>query len=902
MGTPFESIVEMRLILVLLTIFSSFAFARLSEEETYCRELLTSPLVAGLEQLRFASSESKVSETLGTEKIKSDTLLRARALSYIFANPNLAFEFKLRHADAFAKSTVKTLAMPMWLLLSATITTQTESNRILLYESLSSKEALPDFLLDMAAQDLANNPSSVMVRTLWGLVGSLPKISHPKMVAALRTYYLTTLQGDRPSRSQWSADAPAHVNAYQQRIQNRMEALRFQQSAMHFILSKTDFDRDTIYKDFENLVLVDDHRSFAAFTELRQANRLSLEVIRKIASKLNGFKDSEMSQVLAAEVWEIFAEAEKNSNYEILAVEFFQYPEIRSRGAILDRFRKIDHLKSEEAKARLAVIAKDLEGHSRLIAERLSVTTATPSKVATGSASIVLNSKLVRSMLADTIHDALGFSSIRADTVASLHSVVMDNGIPAKSQSVLNAIRLESWGKTQKLAPPNGPTSTSINTVLTTVDWKPATQFDHSMFDVGHYLEERVGKNVLRLATSSEAAIQIFAGSETEMRKYFSSGDMMKIPNPYSLWDIDRYVRVDAGKAAIVFRIQPNLQLARHYQAMFHQAGIQNLEVVLSENGRQQIKDDYVEAARQLRQKIGADPQALVLGYEGLWSKLLQTHPLWMIEHQQEAEVSFGQAHIRAQVFHVAFKPDPSKKRVFMVAGSNKTLWGEATVAMVEGILSNQPELRDVLFLGSAGSLGYEYSVAAMGTRRPEVNRIYGISVPDLYIKMGRGRFLTNTLNLTHYCSSATTEEEPLYPGGPKIEATICSHHGFSNSPAEQTQDFTSQLIRDGINTIDVETNLLLAAIADWNDKHEPKVHIGAAHLLTDNPASAQLIWDVPNTLSQVDASRKQQLRENIVNYALTQWSQRFAWSSEPDGGTISNSFTIHDTLPLGWK
>lgn len=167
--------------------------------------------------------------------------------------------------------------------------------------------------------------------------------------------------------------------------------------------------------------------------------------------------------------------------------------------------------------------------------------------------------------------------------------------------------------------------------------------------------------------------------------------------------------------------------------------------------------------------------------------------------------------------------------------GNEKTIWGEASAFMLEGVYDLVR--RGVIFMGSAGALSDQMN-------------IYDLSVPKAF-KTSQGNIAIENFVLK--------AQQTLLKS-----AFLTSLHGNTSSPAVQTRTYIDRQIKDGSQTLDVEQSLIANSVHQYNRKTLRDLQFGAINIITDRPFGTG-----GNDLDRINESEKQTSRLNAVNLAL---------------------------------
>lgn len=894
------------------------------------RTLAADKVPACVQILAMTVSNQKLAETLKFFSAQPDSHAYFAAFASAMANPNVSEEFKDELAEEFQNRTKNVSAAKIWPYIQKFATSTNMRDRIRVYLSLADKTFLPDAVLDAVAKEFSSYDSRLMA-SLYKLLRKLESVRHPEMITSLRKFYFWDIKGDRPYAYNFGGMYPRTADELRNiRIAHRAQALYAQLLAIELVAFRSTLDRSSVFEDIKRLVFVPDYRSHWAFKVMIEKDLLDIDFALKIRRELNDGKNADLAALLEHHFSYLTHEMGRNPNVEILIVELLQSNNIEFRSQVLTWVRN-QQLHSRLAVDRLKQIVPRLNGQSRAIAQgiydrslqgfqplkpyigedqaafypksgfdhlqRILPTTTGASRdfiqmMIEGSTKPeaqpvaekpqLTHAQMYLLLLADAVKDASEFSGIPAAKREEFKNLISDEYDVKFQQAAVRLFDQFPWGR-QAVEKPKQHFGGDLFpwTQLGTPDWNAVPADEHSMPDIDKYLKDRLGRYVLWLGKKDLIDVVVIASTEENMMggSDLRPDRIARIPNPYSDWDIDRYVEFSGEKLKVIFRVQPNLQLARHYQAMFRQAGVKT-RVLLSEAGRTQLKSDFVVASARLAQKLGADVDTLVMGYEYLWKSILEKDPHWQLRGYNREAVTVGQAQVQGQRI-VLRSAETGKDKVILVIGSERTLWGEASAHLAAGMIRALPNVQDFNFLGSAGSLGHRRD----WNDRRNRNAVYALSLPWDFIKIRNGRKEKtnewNSLNHEDKCSIDPMEAQTEIDGQ-TLNLVLCSHHGFSNSPAEQTIEKTSMWSDFGINTVDVETNLIKDEISKFNGEGGAGIRFAAGHLLTDNPASRALTWDTNGSLSNVDAALKQQIRENLVKYVIRSWRAKGVFSVQP--------------------
>jgi hypothetical protein len=237
-------------------------------------------------------------------------------------------------------------------------------------------------------------------------------------------------------------------------------------------------------------------------------------------------------------------------------------------------------------------------------------------------------------------------------------------------------------------------------------------------------------------------------------------------------------------------------------------------------------------------------PDYAAIGYYNQWTEALSNpESEWILESQTAEQTSFKR--IAGRVLILRHRDNPSKLIHLLTIRSDLTIWGDLASFIAEGLLSTG--VRGILFMGSAG---------AIASKAP----VYGISVPS---KFNLGEAWLPVENFVELGAKANQEILNQTPVLYRI------NHGHTFSPTEQDIDFIKSLRDRGIQTVDVEQNLIAQVIDNYNKNASSKVSFGAINIITDRPAQILDLEESTNDLDEVDFRKKNEARLSAVTLAL---------------------------------
>jgi hypothetical protein len=372
----------------------------------------------------------------------------------------------------------------------------------------------------------------------------------------------------------------------------------------------------------------------------------------------------------------------------------------------------------------------------------------------------------------------------------------------------------------------------------------------HTIQDKTKYVGERIGKSILDNLLKKRIEVEVLGGSiQSFLDKYAVPGNKIrKIPSFYSLWGIDKYfVERDSktGPPQVVFVVPAIREYVRHYASMLKIIGSENPRVFLNEADRLDLRYASHEAVEKISKSFPNIADVTVLGYAYEWENILSeksaSNP-WIMDR---VSVHAGEMGLLGRMFELSLKTDPGQKANILVLESDRTIWGESSAFIAEGVAKTGT--RALIFLGSAGSIGGK-------------SQIYDASIP--------ARFATEegTVPIVNWLSNAKLDETVLLrSGGKGVQFNFSNTHGHSNSPAEQSVGFIERGKEVGIDTLDVEQSLVANAIAKHNSDSQQKITFGAANLITDKPTNPLNRTQAEEDLDSVNPEKKAETRRAIV-------------------------------------
>lgn len=366
----------------------------------------------------------------------------------------------------------------------------------------------------------------------------------------------------------------------------------------------------------------------------------------------------------------------------------------------------------------------------------------------------------------------------------------------------------------------------------------------HAIGQLELYVQNRLGDGTLNSLSHEKTQSYVIGGNPDKIENYLASilpagkFDVVKIPSLYETWGIAKFFiprQLGINTQMLIWVVPPGLRYVRHYLSIFDLYSKVSARGFLDESAA----DSFQKLAVANAKNIGKNKfDYLLFGYDRVWLETLQKQDGIKVTGDQTLEqLALG---VKLRIIEVT---DLKTNRIFRLAlfSSSLTVWGELIALHLKYFLS--PELRAVIFMGSAGSLD-------------ESINPYDVSVPLVFSRPGREIKIGNFLNF------ATTST---------FESLVHRHarHGNTTSPIEQDRRYLLRTQEKGIQTLDVEQSLVAEVINDFNSLHLSDIKFGAVNVVTDKPyallqeASTQYNLDEPNP------TLKQQARKTAVSLTL---------------------------------
>jgi hypothetical protein len=381
----------------------------------------------------------------------------------------------------------------------------------------------------------------------------------------------------------------------------------------------------------------------------------------------------------------------------------------------------------------------------------------------------------------------------------------------------------------------------------------------HSMQAVEKYVENRIGPWEVEAIRDHKVKVLIYAGTADHANAFKpnESQNYLRIPCLFENFGIEKFLDMSpvkqGEKPRLLIKIPPTLEYANHYAALLKVIGADIERVIINQNDRQSYRESISEATRKIKLQID-NAQSKPISYAGFgyyshWEKALKDPKSpWKLKISSD----YSDGHlIQAKVLHLQHKNfQMLQPRVLLLESKSSRFWGEGSAFVAEAVLRQNPNLKGFIFMGSAGSLSANETVN-------------GVSVPKSF-KTSQG-----SVDIENSVYQTALELKSPKAGNNKSRIHKGANHGHTASPAEQTLAYTSKLVEDSIDTIDVEQSLVAKAIRDYNQSTTSAVRFAAINIITDKPASKQFPWATDENLDHVNSEAKAIARGTALNLML---------------------------------
>lgn len=373
----------------------------------------------------------------------------------------------------------------------------------------------------------------------------------------------------------------------------------------------------------------------------------------------------------------------------------------------------------------------------------------------------------------------------------------------------------------------------------------PGLVDDHSIANLSQYIEARLGLAATDLIRKELVVPVVLGGSAESISQLLNVEyrQIYKLPSFYESWGISKYFVGSSNfvdqKARLVFVVPPAHEYLEHYQYMLSNVTGRKELVTKCNQDYQVWKKDLANDSRAIAERLGGRFDYVTLGYFNQWIKggsdltgksFLGFESQVISKFEQTAGGAFGQV---VQLYN----PKTGQSLRILALGHNRTIWGEASAALIEGVLPLKPQ--GIIFLGSAGALSSRANV-------------YDLTVP------ARFRTKSNQVSVDNFLNLA---QGSLIGSDSNVVFNIT--HGNTSSPAAQTRTYIQRRKKSGEDTIDVEQSLIAQAVEKYNRQNKVDIKFGAINLVTDKP-----FGEANHDLDKIDHQRKSQSRISAVRLA----------------------------------
>ncbi len=606
--------------------------------------------------------------------------------------------------------------------------------------------------------------------------------------------------------------------------------------------------------------------------------------------------------------------------YEYFVLDLLTHPNAQVRSEAIDVLRSFTGLRHPLALEKLAAMRPTLTGFPRNVAQELTENMKLPeAKRPVVKARPLGQIRHIErrpfeqhptylNLMEDLFIEAQDFKLTpeQRDRLKQVQRQLWDTDKPNRFE-LLDKF---SWGgRAVTVAATARATATEVEAIHTPED-KPLPHYLHSMPDFTPYLENRLGPKLVEQIQKGEVAVSVWAGELRSLldHKKLDVGQLHRLPSPYSEWGIEKYLDFSTAKPTVHFVIPPLTEYAKHYDSMLKNIGSTEHTVQLSQSDSAKYRSDSMDAVKKVYEGLGKEPrpEIVALGYDYAIPDLLRSRPEWKVVQETKITPDCDGCGVKGTYLvleHAQIKSEPVR---MLLLSSDRSLWGEGSAFLAEGVLTHNSDIKDFWFFGSAGA--------------PGLRNLYGVSVPDYFVNRDGSMLVDgNALNegmtsnrpvglnfireprgwLNVPSSQFRGRRGSLHGIGAdglvaegRVSLITHTTHGQSHSPAEQTRYSVSDHFTDNrTHTVDVETNLLAQVVAQHNLRQpDRKVRFGVAHVVTDIPASNSHTFDSGRSLSEVDRGRKANAREVALTFAFDALEQRI----------LRKAYEAKDGAPVG--
>jgi hypothetical protein len=359
----------------------------------------------------------------------------------------------------------------------------------------------------------------------------------------------------------------------------------------------------------------------------------------------------------------------------------------------------------------------------------------------------------------------------------------------------------------------------------------------HSMSDPEKYTSNRLGPALHSFLKEKKLKSGVFGGEIEDFERTLAPGETAyRVPSLYESWGIQRYLVANGNdEMKYVFVLPPVREYVQQYAFLLKMAGAQEPSIEIDLEARARLVSSTEQSYKALLKRAGgAKPTHVFMGYSAQAEELIRST---MADRYTLKKIKSDG--VLRGLWIEGLSASGEKVRILGIS-SEKTLWGEASEFLAQAVLKDSPKA--LFFMGSAGSLN------------PSIP-IYSISIPTQFVMDGKD------LGVQNFFAQTLKGRESKNP-----QFHVGSRHANSIGPAEQSYSYTSHLALSGVDTVDVEQNLVARAVAAHNARHPAStVLFGAANLITDRPASVLAPASKNYNLDKVDPALKQKARIEML-------------------------------------
>ncbi|MBS1984439.1 MAG: hypothetical protein JST16_09710 [Bdellovibrionales bacterium] len=383
----------------------------------------------------------------------------------------------------------------------------------------------------------------------------------------------------------------------------------------------------------------------------------------------------------------------------------------------------------------------------------------------------------------------------------------------------------------------------------------------HSLTDVTLYASQRIGPMAAKLLHDKKIDVEIYAGSDASLGEMVAKQNrqLVRIPSLYEDWGIEKFLDLSPqnGKAALVIKVPPISEYAKHYTSMATALGATVRASTMNQSDRAALKKSFAEGIDQVWAQLPTKPEHVGFGYaRHVQASLQDAQSSWNLVAPPTTYKS-ANGMVGAKLFQLRSKGNPSITTHLLALESHHTVWGEGARFLAEAAIA-QPNVKSFYFMGSAGALSPTMSV-------------YDVSVPT--------KFVTPTDSVVTVPNAA---EEHLSPAARTDRAVHKDAiHGNSFSPVEQTVAYVKKMKAQKIGSIDVEQSLIAQAIGEHNARSDRPVQFYAANVITDAPGKPHVAGAAD--LTRTDITAKTNAQRKAVGLILNSIEARGKWETNAD-------------------